>query len=79
VSGQAYWRLGVVQELPKLRKRVDEVRIPGVNGLPDDVYHVLRHSFVGIVQMLRSIEAVDVAITSSMRAIAESRALLKRT
>jgi hypothetical protein len=67
-----------MQNFPKPRKCIEEVRIPVVNGLPDDVYHLLHHSFVGIVRMRRSIESADVAVISSTKALAESRALLKR-
>jgi hypothetical protein len=71
--------LGAVFDYPKQRKRIEDVRVPAVKGLPDDVYHLLHRSFVGIVRMRRSIEAGDVALRSSAKAIAESQALLKRT
>jgi len=63
---------------PRARKRIEDVRIPAVKGMPDDIYHLLHHSFVGIARMLRSIETANIAITSSEKAIAESRALLRR-
>jgi hypothetical protein len=55
------------------------VRVLAVKGLPDDVYHLLHHSFVYILRLRRSIESADVALESSMRAIEEWAALLKRT
>jgi hypothetical protein len=54
------------------------MRVPAVNGLPDDVYHLLHRSFASLVRMRRSIESGDVALRSSAKVIAESEALLKR-
>jgi len=54
------------------------MRCPAVQGLPDDVYHVLHHSFVDILRMRRSIESTDVLIKESMKAIHQSRDALKR-
>jgi len=65
--------------LETLRRRlpVEDVRCPNVKGLPDDVYHLLHHSFADILKMRRSIENVDVRIDTSMEAILKSRELLK--
>ena len=73
--------VGVIMgNLPKAqtRKRIEDVRIPAVRGISDDLYHLMHHSVVGIVRMRRSIEGADVAISSSKMAIAESKALLRR-
>jgi len=32
------------------RKRVEDVRCPDVKGLPDDIYHILHHSFVDLLE-----------------------------
>ena len=70
----------IMGNLPKAqtRKRIEDVRIPAVRGMSDDLYHLMHHSVVGIVRMRRSIESADAAISSSEMAIAESKALLKR-
>jgi len=60
------------------RKRIEDVRCPTVKGLPDDIYHMLHHSFVDILKMRRSIEIVDVLINESRMAALESRDVLKR-
>ena len=52
---------------PPPRKRVEDVRCPAVKGLPDDIYHMLHHSFVDILKMRRSIESLDVLIATSGR------------
>ena len=65
-------------EAPHRRKRIEDVRCPAVKGLPDDVYHILHHSFVHILKMRRSIESADVHIDASVEAILESRDVLKR-
>src|SRR5215469_6378202 len=51
------------------RKRIEDVRCPTVKGLPDDIYHMLHHSFVDILKMRRSIETVDVLIDASRAAL----------
>jgi len=61
------------------RKRIEDVRCPNVKGLPDDIYYMLHHSYVDILQMHRSIEILDVLIDASKRSILESVYLLKRT
>ena len=73
-------QLGIMENLPKLQagKRIEEIRMPTVKGLSDDIYHMLHHSFVGIARMLRSIETAGVAIRSSEKAIAESKELLRQ-
>ena len=63
---------------PRFRKRIEDVRVPDVKGLPDEIYHMLHHSFVRILKMLRSIESVDAHLDASEKAILESRDLLKR-
>ena len=67
-----------IQPVARLTKRLEELRIPAVNGLPDDIYHMLHHSFVDILKM-RSIENLDVLIDASKRSVLESLYLLKRT
>jgi hypothetical protein len=54
------------------RKRIEDLRFPVVNGLPDDTYHMLHHSFVDILRMCRSIESADAHINTSMKAVSES-------
>ena len=70
----------IMENLPKsqTRKRIEDVRIPAVKGISDDLYHLIHHSVVGIVRMRRSIESADAAISSSKIAIAGSKALLGR-
>jgi hypothetical protein len=58
--------------------RIEDVRRPAVKGLPDDVYHILHHSFVDILRMRRSIESVDAIIDTSKKAVIESCDVLKR-
>jgi hypothetical protein len=65
-------------KIERRRKRIEDVRAPAVNGLPDDVYHVLHHSFVDIVRMRRSIESADTHVDRSREAISESWEVLKR-
>jgi hypothetical protein len=60
-------------ETPRCRKRIEDLRCPAVNGLPDDIYHILHHSFVEILKMRRSIESVDALIEMSKEAVLESR------
>jgi len=64
--------------LPCRRKRIEDVRCPAVKGLPDDIYHILHHSFVHILKMRRSIEIDDALIASSLKAIIQSMDVLKR-
>jgi hypothetical protein len=40
-----------------------------VRGLPDDIYHMLHHSFVGILWMRRNIEKDEALINASIAAI----------
>jgi len=60
------------------RKRIEDVRCPDVKGLPDDIYHILHHSFVEILKMRRSIESADTVIDKSTQAILGSHEVLKR-
>jgi len=59
-------------------ERIEDLRIPAVKGLPDDIYHMLHHSFVEIADMRRSIERVEAQIWQSREAILESREMLER-
>jgi len=71
--------LGIMENprKPAARKRIEDVRIPAVKGLSDDLYRLMHLSLVGIVSMRRSIERADAAISSSAKAIAESKELLR--
>jgi hypothetical protein len=60
------------------RKRLEDVRCPAVKGLPDDIYHILHHSFVEILKMRRSIESADAHIDTSREAVLKSHEVLKR-
>jgi len=53
------------------------MRCPAVQGLPDEVYHILHHSFVEILKMCRSIEIAEARIDESMMAVIESCDVLK--
>jgi hypothetical protein len=61
-----------------VRKRIANVRIPLMQGIPDDIYHMLHRSYVGILKMRRSIESADTHVEASWRAAAESAELLRR-
>ena len=67
-----------IQPAERRRKRIEDVRCPVVKGLPDDVYHMLHHSFVHILRMRRSIESADAQVDRSREAILESRKMLVR-
>jgi hypothetical protein len=54
--------LCAMERSSSLRKQIAEVRCPNISGVPDDIVHMLHHSLVGILQMRRSIESVDLAI-----------------
>ena len=62
---------------PRL-KCIEDVRCPTVKGLPDDIYHILHHSFVEILKMRRSIESADRFVDAPREAILESHDMLKR-
>jgi len=62
----------------RCRKRIEDLRIPAVKGLPDEIYHLLHHSFVDIVRMRRTIHSIDALIDQSQKALLESRETLKR-
>jgi hypothetical protein len=66
-------------ETPHHRKRIEDVRCPAVKGLPDDVYHILHHSFVDILRMRSSIKSAETLIERSIQAVIESNDVLKRT
>ena len=55
----------------RCRKRIEDLRVPAVNGLPDDVYHMLHDSFVDIARMRRRmrrrIESADALIDSPQK------------
>ena len=63
---------------PRRRKSIEDVRCPNVKGLPDDIYHMLHHSFVEILKMRRSIESADAHIDKSTEAAKDSLDVLKR-
>ena len=63
---------------PHRRKRIEDVRCPAVKGVPNDIYHILHHSFVEILKMRRSIESADALIDMSMKTIAETLDVLDR-
>jgi len=67
-----------IQRVERCRKRIEDVRCPVVKGLPDDVYHMLHHSFVHIIRLRRSIENADAQVERSREAILESREMLQR-
>jgi hypothetical protein len=58
------------------RRVAEDVRIPVVKDLPDDIFHMLHHSHVDIVRMRRRIESADLHVIASAKACAESRELL---
>jgi hypothetical protein len=60
------------------RKPIADVRCPDINRLPDDIVHMLHHSFVGILQMRRSIESAEFAMESGRAAVIEGLDLLAR-
>jgi len=60
------------------RDLILDARCPAVTGLPDDIYHVLQHSFVDIVKMRRRIESGDALIDTSRKAVIEAFDVLKR-
>jgi hypothetical protein len=60
------------------RKQIADVRCPDINGLPVDIIQMLHHSFVGILQMRRSIESADLTVELGRAAAIEARALLAR-
>jgi hypothetical protein len=55
------------------------VRCPSDKGLPDDIYHILHHSYVEILKMRRSIESAYAHIDMSREAVNDSWDVLKRT
>ena len=59
-------------------KWIEDLRIPRIKGLPNDIVQMLHHTFVEIVWMRRSIEGANVRIAQSLKAILESREMLKR-
>jgi hypothetical protein len=60
------------------RKQIGDVRCPNIKGLPDDIVHMLHHSFVGILQMRRSIDRADFWIETGRKAAIEGLDLLAR-
>jgi hypothetical protein len=62
---------------PRRRRHIEDVRCPTVKGLPDDIYHILHHSFVEILKMRRSIESANGLIDTSKVAALESREVLE--
>lgn len=59
------------------RKRIQDIRCPAINGVSEEVIHLLHHSVVDIVRMRRSIESADEAIARSSNAIFDGCELLK--
>jgi len=66
------------QPVAHLGKRIEGLRIPAVGVLPDDIYHMLHHSFVRIVKMRRSIERANFHLAQSNKAVGESLEILAR-
>jgi S-ribosylhomocysteine lyase LuxS involved in autoinducer biosynthesis len=60
------------------RKQIQDLQLPNINGLTEDVVHTLNHSIADIVRMRRSIEYSDNAVERSMLTIFECCELLKR-
>ena len=60
------------------RKRIEDLRVPNINGLPRGVVQTLHDSIVHIVRMRRSIEGVHRDLEQSKLAAFESCELLKR-
>ena len=60
------------------RRTVADVRCPAINGLDDNIVHVLHHSMTTLVHLRRSLEVTDLQIKRSMDAALESKELLKR-
>jgi hypothetical protein len=50
------------------RKRIEDLRIPAVKGIPDNIYHMLHHSLVDIRKTRRSIKIKDGVLDLSMEA-----------
>jgi len=67
-----------IQPAARFRKRIEDVRCPTVRGLPDDIYHMLHHSFVDILKMRKSNESADALVEQSRGAILRSREMLQR-
>jgi hypothetical protein len=76
--GRACWGVPVMESSAGHRKQIADVRCPDINGLSADIVHMLHHSFVGILQMRRSIESADLAVESGRKAATEGLDLLAR-
>jgi hypothetical protein len=61
-----------IQPAERRRMPIEDVRCPNIKGLPDNIYHMLHHSFIEILKMRRSIESMDAGIEQSTKAIVES-------
>lgn len=59
-------------------KQISNVKSPNINGLPDDIAHMLHHSIIDILLMLRSIESANLVAKSGREAAIEGRDLLAR-
>jgi hypothetical protein len=59
------------------RKRIQDISLPRIKGVTEEVIHLLHHSVVEIVRMRRSIESADEAIARSSNAIFDGCELLK--
>jgi hypothetical protein len=74
----AQWGCVMSLQGPRRRKSIEDVRCPNVKDLPNDIYHMLHHSFVEILKMRRSIESADAHIDKSIEAATDSWDVLKR-
>jgi hypothetical protein len=79
-ASSGFWFGDCVMSLqyPYPRKRIEDIRCPAVKGVPNDIYHILHHSFVEILKMRRSIESADALIDKSMKTVAETLDVLDR-
>jgi len=60
------------------RRTVADIHCPAINGLDDDIVHVLHHSMTTLVRLHRSLEVTDLQIKRSRDAALTSEELLKR-
>jgi len=50
---------------PAKAEVLEDVRVPAVKGLSEDLYRLLHGSYVGILRLRRSIESADVGVRTS--------------
>jgi len=60
------------------RRTIADIRCPAINGLDDNIVHVLHHSMTTLVHLRRSLEVTDLQIERSRNAALASEELLKR-